>query len=99
MKVYSSGEVIKMLKADGWYEVSCVGDHHQFKHPTKSGRVTVRHPVKDMYINDIKSSRELSSLNSHLPFPFRYFIYGGLSVWNFRIITVILRYSRTMMRV
>lgn len=48
MKHYSSRELIKILKADGWYEVNCVGDHHQFKHPTKKGRVTVTHPVKDV---------------------------------------------------
>ncbi len=35
MKDYSSREVIKLLKADGWYEVGTVGSHHQFKHPTK----------------------------------------------------------------
>ncbi len=27
-KSYSSREVIKMLKADGWYEVNVVGSHH-----------------------------------------------------------------------
>lgn len=43
MKSYSSREVIARLLADGWYEVNCVGSHHQFKHPTKSGRVTVKH--------------------------------------------------------
>ena len=47
MKGYSSREVLKMLIADGWYEVSVVGSHHQFKHPTKKGRVTVKHPDKD----------------------------------------------------
>lgn len=62
MKVYSSREVIKILKADGWYEVACVGDHHQFKHPTKKGKVTVRHPVKEMYINDIKSIEKQSGI-------------------------------------
>lgn len=62
MKGYSSREVIKMLKADGWYEVSCVGDHHQLKHPDKPGRVTVRHPVKDMYINDLKSIEKQSGI-------------------------------------
>ena len=41
MKSYSSREVIKALEADGWYLVNVVGSHHQFKHPTKSGRVTV----------------------------------------------------------
>lgn len=46
MKSYSSKEVIKVLESDGWYEVNCVGSHHQFKHPTKKGRVTVSHPLK-----------------------------------------------------
>lgn len=55
MKSYSSREVLKILKADGWYEVHCVGDHHQFKHPTKKGRVTLTHPVKDVPITDLKS--------------------------------------------
>lgn len=48
MKSYSSREVIKALLADGWYEVNCVGSHHQFKHPTKKGRTTVKHPDKDI---------------------------------------------------
>ena len=48
MKSYSSRDVIRILKADGWYEVNCEGDHHQFKHPTKKGRVTVTHPRKDI---------------------------------------------------
>ena len=55
MKSYSSREVIKILEADGWYEVSCVGDHHQFKHPTKPGKVTVPHPVKDIPVGTLKS--------------------------------------------
>lgn len=48
MKSYSSREVIRLLKADGWYEVSVVGSHHQFKHPQKPGRVTVKDPDKDI---------------------------------------------------
>ena len=62
MKSYSSREVIKMLLDDGWYEVDCVGDHHQFKHPTKRGKVTVRHPVKDLSIRDLKSIEKQSGL-------------------------------------
>ncbi|MBR6268731.1 MAG: type II toxin-antitoxin system HicA family toxin [Selenomonadaceae bacterium] len=62
MKSYSSREVIKMLLDDGWYEVDCVGDHHQFKHPTKRGKVTVRHPVKDLSIRDLKSIERQSGL-------------------------------------
>jgi predicted RNA binding protein YcfA (HicA-like mRNA interferase family) len=37
MRSYSSRKVIKILKKDGWYEVACDGDHHQFKHHTKKG--------------------------------------------------------------
>ncbi|MDR1737160.1 MAG: type II toxin-antitoxin system HicA family toxin [Oscillospiraceae bacterium] len=48
MKSYSSREVIQRLTADGWYEVHAVGSHHHFKHPTKKGRTTVKHPDKDI---------------------------------------------------
>ncbi len=30
-----------MLKQDGWYLVRTRGSHHQYKHPTKPGLVTV----------------------------------------------------------
>jgi len=55
MKSYSSGEVIALLKKDGWYLVGCIGDHHQFKHPSKKGRVSVPHPVKDIPLGTLKS--------------------------------------------
>lgn len=62
MKSYSSREVIKILKADGWYEVNCVGSHHQFKHPTKKGRVAVKHPDKDIPIKTLESIERQSGL-------------------------------------
>jgi predicted RNA binding protein YcfA (HicA-like mRNA interferase family) len=55
MKSYSSKEVIELLYEDGWYEVGCDGDHHQFKHKTKRGKVTVTHPQKDMPTGTMKS--------------------------------------------
>ena len=55
MKSYSSRKVIRILKDDGWYEIDCVGDHHQFEHPTKPGKVTVPHPVKDLPPSTVKS--------------------------------------------
>ncbi|MCD8322373.1 MAG: type II toxin-antitoxin system HicA family toxin [Oscillospiraceae bacterium] len=55
MKSYSSREVIQALRADGWYEIGCEGDHHQFKRPTKPGKVTVTHPVKDIPMRTLKS--------------------------------------------
>jgi predicted RNA binding protein YcfA (HicA-like mRNA interferase family) len=62
MKSYSSREVLKALKADGWYEVACDGDHHQFKHPTKKGRVTLTHPRKDIPIKTLKSIEKQSGI-------------------------------------
>lgn len=43
-----SKQVIKLLDADGWYLARVKGSHHQFKHPTKAGRVTVKHPDGDI---------------------------------------------------
>ena len=54
MKSYSSKDVIKLIKEDGWFEVACEGSHHQFKHPTKSGKVTVKDPQKDIPMKTLK---------------------------------------------
>ena len=55
MKSYSSREVISILLQDGWYELAHVGDHKQFKHPVKKGKVTVTHPVKTLQTRNLKS--------------------------------------------
>ena len=52
---YNSRELIKILKEDGWGKNRVRGDHHQFKHPTKKGTVTVQHPVKDLSFLVVKS--------------------------------------------
>lgn len=44
----TSYKVIELLQSDGWYLVGQQGSHRQYKHPTKSGRVTVPHPEKDL---------------------------------------------------
>jgi len=62
MKSYSSREIIKRLNTDGWYEVGCDGDHHQFKHPFKKGRVTVTHPKKDLPIGTVKNIERQSGI-------------------------------------
>lgn len=42
-------EMIKLIEADGWQQVSQAGSHRQFKYPTKPGRVTVAgKPSKDL---------------------------------------------------
>jgi predicted RNA binding protein YcfA (HicA-like mRNA interferase family) len=35
----------KLIEADGWMYSHSKGSHHQYKHPTKSGKVTI--PGKD----------------------------------------------------
>ncbi|MBF7683878.1 type II toxin-antitoxin system HicA family toxin [Acinetobacter sp. B5B] len=57
-----SREIIKMIEADGWYEVAVKGSHHQFKHPTKKGRVTVPHPKKDLPSGTVKNILKQASL-------------------------------------
>jgi predicted RNA binding protein YcfA (HicA-like mRNA interferase family) len=34
-------DLINLVEADGWFEVRTKGSHRQFRHPTKSGTVTV----------------------------------------------------------
>jgi predicted RNA binding protein YcfA (HicA-like mRNA interferase family) len=51
----NSTQVIKLLKADGWFLVHTVGSHHQFRHPVKPGRVTVPHPKKDLLVPTVRS--------------------------------------------
>lgn len=41
MKKFKVIEVLRMLKADGWEQIACRGDHRQFKRPDKPGKVTV----------------------------------------------------------
>jgi len=50
-----SREVIQLIEADGWYEVEVEGSHHQFRHPTKKGRVTVPHPKTELPKGTVRS--------------------------------------------
>lgn len=56
MKVYKVKEVIKLLERDGWYLCATRGDHFQYKHPTKKGKVTVcGHPNKEIDQRNLNS--------------------------------------------
>jgi len=50
-----SRTVIKLIEADGWFEVAQKGSHKQFKHPTKIGKATVPHPKKDLPLPTLRS--------------------------------------------
>jgi predicted RNA binding protein YcfA (HicA-like mRNA interferase family) len=62
-RVVSSRQAIKALEADGWSLVRVVGDHHQFRHPVKPGKVTIPHPVKDLPIQVVVSIERQSGVD------------------------------------
>lgn len=57
-----SKDVIKMLEDDGWTHVRTKGSHHQFKHPTKTGVVTVPHPQKEVAIGTLKNIMKVAGI-------------------------------------
>lgn len=61
-KRYSSAELIKIVLADGWYEVSCNGSHHKFKHPSKKGIVVIPHPKKEMPIGTAEKILKMAGI-------------------------------------
>ena len=52
---YSSGEILRMLRTDGWRVVRVNGDHHVLKHPARPGTVIVAHPRKDIPIGTLRN--------------------------------------------
>ncbi|MCQ4363030.1 type II toxin-antitoxin system HicA family toxin [Mycobacterium gordonae] len=51
----SSRSLIEILESEGWYLVEIAGSHHQFKHKSKPGKVTVPHPKKDLPIKTVNN--------------------------------------------
>jgi predicted RNA binding protein YcfA (HicA-like mRNA interferase family) len=47
--------LIAMLIADGWICVIIAGSHHQFRHPTRPGRVTVKRPDAEIALGTLRS--------------------------------------------
>lgn len=54
-KSYSSLEIMTILRTDGWVLHKTEGSHHQFRHPTKKGKVTLKHPDKDVPVKTFRS--------------------------------------------
>ncbi len=49
-------DVIKQLETDGWYLARTKGSHRQFKHPQKTGLVTVSgKPSDDLAVGTLHS--------------------------------------------
>ena len=51
----NSRAIIRALEQAGWTHVATKGDHWQFKHPARPGRVTVPHPKRDLPIGTLRS--------------------------------------------
>jgi predicted RNA binding protein YcfA (HicA-like mRNA interferase family) len=49
-------DVIKLIESDGWYLKRTRGDHRQYKHDRKPGKVTVPgHPADEMPAGTLNS--------------------------------------------
>jgi len=40
-------EILGLLEKDGWYLIGTKGSHKQYKHPLKTGRVTIAGHLND----------------------------------------------------
>jgi predicted RNA binding protein YcfA (HicA-like mRNA interferase family) len=47
MVCHEGWEVLRLLADDGWVQVAQKGSHRQFRHATKSGKVTVPGKMSD----------------------------------------------------
>ena len=48
-------EIESMILKNGWYQVKQKGSHHQYKHPTKPGKVTIPEHGGDLNSDTVKS--------------------------------------------
>lgn len=55
MRRYKVKDIVEMLAADGWYLVGTKGSHRQYKHPTKTGRVTLNGKLSDTLSQELLS--------------------------------------------
>jgi predicted RNA binding protein YcfA (HicA-like mRNA interferase family) len=51
----NSREVVRRLLAQGWVLARTKGSHHQYRHPSNPGLVTVPHPKRDLPIGTLRS--------------------------------------------
>ncbi|HQT84965.1 MAG: addiction module toxin, HicA family [Acidiphilium sp. 37-64-53] len=60
--MYFRREVIRAIEDAGWVHAATRGDHWQFKHPARPGRVTVPHPKRDFPIGALRSIEKQSGV-------------------------------------
>lgn len=56
-------DIIKLIESDGWYLGATKGSHRQYKHPLKTGRVTIaghtNHDLAPGTLNSILKQAQL----------------------------------------
>ena len=58
-------DVVKLIEQDGWYWVRTKGSHHQYKHPTKAGLVTIPgKPGDEMAVGTLNNVLKQAGLKS-----------------------------------
>jgi len=59
-------DVIRLIEADGWSLAATKGSHRQYKHPMKSGRITVAgHPGDDLAPGTVNSILKQAGLKEN----------------------------------
>lgn len=58
----NSREIIRAIETAGWEHVATKGDHRQFTHPSRPGRVTVPHPKRDLPSGTLRSIERQSGV-------------------------------------
>jgi predicted RNA binding protein YcfA (HicA-like mRNA interferase family) len=59
-----ASELIKVIEAEGWYQVRQKGSHRIFKHPTKKGTVVVpEHGKEDLKKGTLHSILKQAGIN------------------------------------
>lgn len=58
-------QIESIVTKDGWYLSEIRGSHHQYKHPTKSGKVTIpfHKKPKDIGLKTLKSIEKQAQIN------------------------------------
>lgn len=63
----NSKNLIKELLRDGWVLNRVNGSHHIYKHPKKSGHISVPHPKRDLGAGLIRQIRKAAGLCKETP--------------------------------
>ena len=58
----TSKEIERIILADGWVCVKQVGSHRQYKHPSKTGKVTIPFHGKDLNIKTVNSIKKQAGI-------------------------------------